>query len=524
MNWLKQHKILFGLIILLVVLILPAIYSLFRPGFFQTDDGNWMIIRFSAFYQALSAEQFPPRFLGRLNFGYGYPVANFLYPGFMYLATPFKVVGFGYIESIKIVLGLTFIFSGIFTFLWLRKLFGDIAAFFGALFYVYAPYHLYDLTKRGSVGELLSMSVIPFVLWQIENKNAFFLAIGIFLLIISHNTLALLFLPLAFLYALMIIVFSDKSHDTINKFIFAFTTGILMSAFFSFPAVFELSNTVFSKTKVSDFNKYFVDYNVIGITTFVIFIAAIFLFVIKAELIKKHRSTILMVIVGLVSIFFATFLSESVWSILPISFVQFPFRVLSITVLAGAFVFAFLVSEIKKPFNYFVGTLLIVATVFLSLPFIFPNNSNDLPDGFYSTNEATTTVLDEYMPVWVLQKPTSHAITPVEILKGEGLVNNISQNSKNINFDYVSESPSVIRVNTIYYPGWSAYSNGKRKAIFYDNEKGVMDLKLTRGNQNIVFAFNETPLRLFSDLISVAAFIILLAYPFRKKISKFINL
>lgn len=66
---------------------------LMRSGFFITDDGEWMIIRLSAFYQSLADGQFPVRFLGRLNNSYGYPVSNFLYPGFLYLGSLLHILG-----------------------------------------------------------------------------------------------------------------------------------------------------------------------------------------------------------------------------------------------------------------------------------------------------------------------------------------------------------------------------------------------------------------------------------------------
>src|SRR5680860_1306967 len=73
-------------LLLVVLLTIPAVISFFYPGFFVTDDGNLMIIRFSAFYESLRSGQFPVRFLYRLNNSYGYPVADFLYPLFMYLS------------------------------------------------------------------------------------------------------------------------------------------------------------------------------------------------------------------------------------------------------------------------------------------------------------------------------------------------------------------------------------------------------------------------------------------------------
>ena len=75
-----------GVIAVSIVLLWP----LFRHGFFITDDGDWMVIRLSAFYQSLADGQFPVRFLGRLYHNYGYPVSNFLYPGFLYVGSFFR--------------------------------------------------------------------------------------------------------------------------------------------------------------------------------------------------------------------------------------------------------------------------------------------------------------------------------------------------------------------------------------------------------------------------------------------------
>src|SRR3989338_6197714 len=104
----------FYYILLVLICSVPALLPLFHNGFFTTDDGEWMIIRFSAFHEALRDGQFPVRFLGRLNHEYGYPVANFLYPGFMYLGVPIKFIVFGFVDTIKIILGVSMLGSAIF--------------------------------------------------------------------------------------------------------------------------------------------------------------------------------------------------------------------------------------------------------------------------------------------------------------------------------------------------------------------------------------------------------------------------
>jgi hypothetical protein len=132
------------IILLLILFILPGIWALLQPGFFLSDDGEWMVIRFSAFYENLVNGQFPVRFLSRLNNGFGYPVADFLYPLFMYIGAPIHYLGASFVDTIKIILGGSLALSGVFAFLWLRKIFGNAASFTGALVYTLFPY-----TKEG---------------------------------------------------------------------------------------------------------------------------------------------------------------------------------------------------------------------------------------------------------------------------------------------------------------------------------------------------------------------------------------
>ena len=92
----KPHKTPYewlgiGAILLASILLL---WPLFYRGFFVTDDGDWMIIRLSAFYQSLAEGQFPVRFLGRLYHNYGYPVANFYILDFCMLDHSFDFLDF----------------------------------------------------------------------------------------------------------------------------------------------------------------------------------------------------------------------------------------------------------------------------------------------------------------------------------------------------------------------------------------------------------------------------------------------
>ena len=67
-----------------------------------------------------------------------------------------------------------------------------------------------------------------------------------------------------------------------------------------------------------------------------------------------------------------------------------------------------------------------------------------------------------------------------------------------------------MRINTIYYPGWKAYINGKESVIDYSNEKGVMDFSVMKGKSDINLIFTETSIRLASDAVSLIGFLFLL--------------
>lgn len=488
------------LILLIIALSLPSIFSLFPSGFFQNDDGEWMIIRFSAFHQALRDGQFPVRFLSRLNYGYGYPVANFLYPGFMYLSEFPKILGFGFVNSIKIVLGLSMLGSAVFLYLWLSKFFDKISSLFGSLFYLYAPYHLYDLYKRGSVGEILALSILPFVLWQIERKSLFWSSMGIAFLILSHNTLALLFLPIVIFYILL-----NSQLLTL--------LGLGISAFFWIPAVVELRHTNFFQTQISDFRNYFADTDLIGISSFLVLILSFLLFY-KVQPLKRlnlpAKLFTFFLIIAILSILLSSSLSAPLWEILPVSFVQFPFRFLSLAIFCASFLLAYSLSVLPKRLKTITGFLILISTINFSQPFLTPSQFFDKGEGFYATNEGTTTVQDEYMPKWVKVKPTNHLQNKIEVLKGDIAINNLSHNSKKIMFDTSSATGGKLQVNTIYYPGWKAFINGNETVIDYSNKRGLTELSIPKGKNSVVVTFTETPLRLVSDIVSILSLLLLM--------------
>lgn len=511
----KKANLIF--LIAVILFSLPSVFGLIHSGFPLTDDGNWMIIRFSAFYEVLRSGEFPVRFLTRLNNGFGYPVSNFLYPLFMYLGVPIHILGINFVDTIKIILGSSLIFSSVFIYLWLKKMFDHISSFIGGVLYVLFPYHLFDVYKRGSVGEVLALTIVPFVLWQVERKSILFTSLGFALLILSHNTLALLFTPLIIGYAFL------RNKKQIKFILISLVFGLGTSSFFWIPAIYDTRFTVFSKTKVSEFYNYFVNLNnfeILGIVSIVLLISSLGLLLIN----KKTNKNILFLsslAMSLLIVFLVTPFSNFLWQMLPLtSLIQFPFRLLSLLMILLSFQLGFLIQGLSKSYKNLVVLLFLILIFISAKPYLFTKDYQYFPDSFYSTNMDTTTVKNEYMPKWVTEKNLEFTPERVKNLDGDETVNVLKVSPKEIVFDSYLTKERTLQVNLVYFPGWNVYINGIKDKISYEND-GLIKLNLKKGQNNVRLVFEETDIRILSDLLSIISIGILIVLAYLIKIKKF---
>lgn len=512
MLWLKENKLFIFSLVFLGILVIPSLLPLFHQGFFLSDDGNWMVIRLSAFYEALRQGQFPPRFLVRLNHGYGYPVADFLYPLFMYIGAPIHLFGVSFVDTIKIILGGSLLISGLCSFLWLKKLVGNWSAAVGAFVYVVFPYHIFDAYQRGSVGEVLALAIVPFALWQIERRKLLFVSISFSLLILSHNSLAVLFLPILILY----IVY--RRAFTLKQVIGITFLALSLSGFFWIPALYDKQYTIFDKTPVSDMSSYFLSLfsPLIGwITLLLLILTFPFLFH------KRKYPIRFFWILTIISLFFVLPLSMSVWKVTHIvPFFQFPYRFLSVTLVGVAGLSALEIELLPKKIKI-LGILLLVGVVYLSSwSLLSPKSYQYFPDTFYSTNQDSTTVKNEYMPAWVKDQPTVYTDQKVQIISGDGVVSDVKFMGSSLVANVIVNSDAIGQINIIYFPGWEVEVDEKRVAVYYQNSLGVMQFPIPTGGHTIRARFTETPIRLVADGISLISILGTALFFVRKKYEK----
>lgn len=149
--------------ILIAALIVATIFVLLpltKPGFFPTQD----FIHVARIYEmdiALKDGQFPVRWVP--DFRYGEPLFNFYAPLPFYIGSAVHNIGFGFLDTIKILLGLGFVLSTIAMFYLGKELFGRWGGLISAILYLYAPYHSVDVYVRGAMSESLALIFFPLI-------------------------------------------------------------------------------------------------------------------------------------------------------------------------------------------------------------------------------------------------------------------------------------------------------------------------------------------------------------------------
>lgn len=507
-------------LLILLILSLLALWPFFKKGYFESHDGEWMVIRFSAFHQALVSGQLPVRYVERLNNNYGYPVANFLYPLPFYLAEFPKLAGLGFVNSIKIVFIISTIFSSLAMFWALSQIFKRYAALAGALIYLFIPYRFVDLYVRGSLGENLAFAFVPLVagcifkIAQGERIYAPILSIATGLLILSHNVIAILFLP-------FFIIMSAILARNMRLITSSLILGVLTSAFFALPAIYDLKFVRLSQIKVSEIANHLVDFPKliipswgygpnpnsaggmsvqIGIVAAIIVISAIVLLIKN----KSKNSLVAYFLVVFVLIFLAnTKLSLAIWQIIPAAdVIQFPWRMHSILIFITAYLAAYLIESSKS--KALLASLVIIAAITSTITYIRPALYVNRSDAYYSTNEDTTNVRDEYLPLWAKVKPANRPAEKLELL-GEGLITEKSIGHLKYAANVESSANTTLQVNTIYFPNFIAKIDGNPAQVDYDNDFGLINVSLPEGSHEVIINYTRSPVHLYSEITSLIA-------------------
>lgn len=507
-----MKKYLIGLFLSVIV-----VWPLFNKGFYQSHDGELHLARIAAYTQALKQGQFPVRWASNLNYGYGYPIFNFVYPLPYLLASSFNLLGFSVIVSLKIILGLSMVLSGILMYLAVKtKLKNDWAGLAASTVYVFAPYRILNVYVRAALGEAVAFMFVPLILLGYWKKNFWLMLLGTVGLILSHNALALVFL--GFLGLLMI--------KKIKPVILAFGFSLGLTAWFWLPSLMELKYTL-AKLYLSqkDFHDYFVTIkNLIQmpwsfggeqIPTYVgwLGIGIMILFVYQLIKGKINRYFGWIVVIGwLISLFLCTRYSVWLWEKLPLmAFFQLPWRFLSLTVLTTALAAGWIGHS----------KLIVILSLVVALPIIKTMPSDQINQIDFENYPKTTTWHNEGSPVWTAGEADHYPASAYEVI-GQAEVNNWKKQDLKHEFDISSQETVRFIDNTVYFPGWQGFIDGEKTTIeFQDpNHRGLITFNIPQGSHQVEVIFTRTKVRLIAEIISllsVLGLVIMIKLPLWKK-------
>jgi hypothetical protein len=558
MHFLKNNYSLF----IVLVLLYWAVKSLFAPGFFPIHD-NEQIARLFDLDQALKFGQIPPRIAPNLGFGYGYPFFNFYPPLAYYVAEIFKVIGFSYVGSTKLMIGLGFIFGAFFMYLLSKEFFGKLGGLISAVFYAYAPYHAIDVYVRGALPEFWSMVFLPAIFWAFykikqDYKWKYFILCVLFisLLILSHNLVMIMALPFISVWIIFLTLTNkNKKRFLLTSFV-VLVSSFLATSYFWVPSFFERQYTMVNllTTELANYGQHFVCIQQfwnspwgyggsiagcvdgmsfqVGKLHIILSLLACFVAV-WLVISKKTRmlGAVLFIFITflLFSIFMATSYSQFIWDKINfLWYIQFPWRFLIFSSLFSSFLVG---SLFLAPFS---GKIKISLAVIMISVLIWKNGNYFTPSKFllsvndtdYTSQEKIswdTSILSwEYVPKGIATRKSDIGTTVIDIDKkdiakksfqvigGDMMVKQIQDFPQEKKYIVSSDKESILRINTYSFPGWKVYVDGKEVTYTDNNKLKLITLSPLVGYHTILVEFTDTSIRFWGNLISLVSIIALI--------------
>ncbi len=524
MKKLKRHIVLFCL----VLLSLLPLWDLLHPGLPVTHDGQDHVARIANFYASLAEGNIVPRWASNLNWGYGHPILMFLYPLPSYAASLFHAVGFSFVDSTKLVLGWAFIASVFTMYLWASLAWGRLSGFAAAVLYAFAPYRFVDLYVRGAIGEHMAFVFPPLICYGILRKSFVITAAGTALLILSHNALSLMFLPLVVLYAIYVAYSETKRPLWLVAYAsLGIVFGFLLSAFYWAPALFEGKYTLRDIVTASEFADRFVPWisflyspwSYGGGNELSKWLGGgqLFVLIVSLAVIEKTSKYQRFLIVTLLLLFFSLFaqtaIASPMWKgVTLLQKFQFPWRFLSVTTFLIAVIGALVARVLQTNKKRWVVVVLCIVTVIATVPMWRAKDYKTYPEPFFTGIYNSTTDTGESSPIWSVrfmeQRPD--ALSYLVPTSGDITVGERSTTTRTYEANVTAAARFI--ENTLYFPGWQVVINGStlpsEKLIFQDPAyRGLMTFDLDPGSYTIKFVFTETKLRRLSNYISLASFV-----------------
>lgn len=549
-----KNKFIF--LVLAILLTLPAIWPLVQSGFFTFHDET-QIANLHQFIKVMDLGQFPPRWAPDMFFTYGSPYLEFNYQSPYYLGYVVNHFGFSLVDTYKILLLSSVIIGAVGMFILGASLTSLPFALAASVLYTYTPYHAVDVYVRGTIGESFALALFPWLMLSYLRLlksprfvNISFAALVTALLLITHQLASILVTPVLFLISL-ILALVERNIKSLKAILFVPPLAILISAYYLLPTMFEqiyiqpvapfnfLDHFPFIKQLIyspwgygsshwgpddqMSFQIGFVNLFLVSASIISLFFPSLW-----SSKVKSIKTLMISVLVFFfIAIFFMNVRSFSLWKLFPLTTaIQFPWRLLMLEVFLTSFLVICLSRLRQVSLRPYLALILVFLSIMLNLSYFNVGERTNHRDSYFLRSYLPNQVLlpGEIVSKDYLNYTENYYPLPVKALKPKEIFRNkIESNATTARFDIKDANPlnfianvnteeeTVVTFNTFYYPGWKVLVNKVETPIVL-NQFGAIQFTLPTGSHTLRIWFTETPLRRYSNYISLGSLTLVSIY------------
>jgi len=538
-----------NLFYLLTIIAFLPIVSIFRTGIYESGDLAIHAERLISFYDSFFNNSLIPKWTPEFNAGYGEPYFLFSYFLPYLTGSIFHLIGFSYLNSIKLLLSISYLSSGLTMYLWVKKELNKRSGFVAAIFYLFMPYHLVDMHFRVTAAENLSFVFLPLILLGIKNviekyekKWFIVLAISFGLLILSHQAITVMFFPLMIGYAFFTwFIQKNREIKHLVRCFLSILLGILIVSFYWMPIVFlakftqedlypaaiafpGLAELLYSPWRYGllfQGHKGELSY-LIGYTQLFVLLTSLYFVFIKKLNSKLRKSNLFFLTVSLIIVFMILPISEPLWTIPFLKYSQYSTRLLVPLALCISILSGVVVKKINN--KWFVIAICTITIAYTMLNWGNRRTLPELKDNYLKQQFIlqSNSTLGPTSPIWATSNDCLIKTDPrvnIEITKGKGEIAERLRTPILHKYYVYAQSQIKVRENTLFFPGWTVIASDKQIPINYMNKKcpGVINFVLEKGEYDLSVKFADSPIVAFSKWLSLLAFFVIFMYMFSPK-------
>ena len=553
-------------VLLAMLLTLPALWLLARPGFFVSHDGRFHVYRIAALANAWQDGVLYPRLFPEFGFGYGQAVLNFYSPLSYYPGALFTSLGLSPAAAAEITLALSFLLAALAAYGYGRYLLesarpglASAAGVLAAVVYTYTPYHLADAYVRGAIPEHVAFIFPPLILWAYTaafRKKApwppmLWGTLAWVGLVLTHNLTALILAPVVAVQLLVLAGWTRRWRRLLGA-IGTLVLAIGISAAYWLPVLLE-SRTVGlalgpsrgyaehwlnAATVLRRAAAYFVNApdtlgRIYPLSWFALTLTAVVVLLLLLRWRQRRLPAAWPLIlfhlgVTLVAMLMTTVVSAPVWDLLKpiLGNLQYPWRFLVLEALGLLGLAAALPVLLPRVRPAILIAIVAPLAILVSLPGLTPEPlslpaaRSRLTDQMWredaEAGQVGATWTAEFLPLtvteqrWALGRPRDGAVDGRPIQPAPKVTLSSVQHA-GLTAQVETQTPFQLRLHQFHLPGWNATIDGQKTPTYPSGELGLVTVDVPAGAHEVTVRFGATPARTAGGIISLLSLALWLA-------------